>query len=146
MTLNELRRMVRHSLNAQIRESVGRLSSPPDTLNDFRRSLASCLNAAGAPPDLVEEVADLDLQGGGVFGSVWSAWENIEAELKGLKGPELKDAWIECIEFYVHDCVIDMIDEWKNPMNYEPGRRVEVMDASRLAKDVVSVMLNLIGA
>lgn len=146
MDINEVRKMVRRSLKTQIKEALSHLTGPPKTLNDFRKVLASALSGAGAPTELVEEVSYLDMQGGGVFGAIWSAWENIETELRGLKGPELKDAWIECIEFYVHDCVIDMMDEWKNPMNYEPGRRVEALDSSRLAKDVVSVMLNLIGA
>lgn len=146
MTINELRKIVRRAVKTQINEALGKLTSPPKTLNEFRRVLASALSGAGAPPDLVEEVAELDLQGGGVFGPIWSAWENIESELRGLKGPELKDAWIGCVEFYVHDAVIDMVDEWKNPMNYEPGRRASRVDSSKLAKDVVSVMLDLIGA
>lgn len=141
-----MRRMIRRSLRAQIKEAVSRLASPPNSLNEFRRSLAAGLSGAGSPVDLVDEVADLDMQGGGVFGVIWEAWENIEAEMRGLPPADLKQAWIECIEFYVHDAVLDIVDAWKNPMNYEPGRRTPTMDGTRLAKDVVSIMLDLIGA
>ena len=145
MDIKELRRIIRSSVRRHINESLGKLTSVPKTLNDFRSLLAAAMRASGAPDELVDEVADADLQGGGVFGAIWDAWQNIESEMRGVRDPaELAELWQSSMDYYIHDCVIDMMDEWNNPMNYPPGHKPERVDSAALAKEVVATLSSML--
>lgn len=45
------------------------------------------MQQAGAPSDLVEEVSDVDVEGGGVAQALMNGWETIEYELDIAREP-----------------------------------------------------------
>lgn len=141
MTPTLLRSMIRNSLKNQIKEAVKIQSGPPSSLYGFRRKLSLALKEAGAPEEFWQEVDDTGSEGGGVFGSLHDAWRNIEMELRNVTEPEERQAeWDDMLGYYVHDAVMNMVDEYKNKMNYGPGHKPEKIDASKLANDVVDVL------
>jgi len=141
MTPTSLKRLISRSVKKQINEAVKAAGKAPKSFDSFRRMFTNALAAAKAPADLVAEVGDLGYEGGGPFGVLWEAWTNIEVELQHIKDPkELEDTWHELIEYYVHDAVTDMLPEYNNPMNYEPGHKAQKIDARKLAADVVEAM------
>jgi len=100
----------------------------PTTFDEFRTLIGSALEKAGAPPDLVEEILDLDLQGGGVAQALFSTWESVEYEMSDIthdnRIPEAnkpQEKW-EVFTYYSHDCVINVLDAFGNAWNYGPGR------------------------
>lgn len=141
MKLQDLRRLIKEEVEQVLDEAEKAKKGPPTSFGGFRKQLAAALKKAKAPAALVSEVGDTDNEGGGVASVCWSAWRNIEMELKD-EGANAAAAWPDLVGFYVHDCVIDMMDEFKNPMNYGPGAKKgeKPVDAAALASAVVAVM------
>ena len=136
MDINTVRSMIRRSIRQQLSESLQQLSTAPKTLSDFRRILAAGLNGAGLDL-LADEVADVDLEGGEVFDAIWRAWTNIEDELRHVKDPaERLEVWKECVDFYVYDCIVDMLDQTETAGRRDPGKTAEA---------VVAVIRDMIG-
>lgn len=143
MDIQTLRRMIRQSLKMQLAEAKKSLVKPPKDFSEFRRQFANALKVAGAPEDLVFEAEDADYEGGPVFGAMWDAWTNLEIELRSLKGLPQKEAaeeWSLMCSDYVHDAVLDMAAGYKDPMNYEPGRKAGSFNPKKLAQDTASAM------
>lgn len=139
MTLNELRSVVRKTISLQLKEARQKMSTPK-SLSDFRLALSRALEKAGAPADLVEEVADTGYEGGGVFSVISATWDNISAELTSLSETERQTEYAEIGPSYAHDVVLDIAYEYKNNFNYEPGRRPARFDELDLANKVKSIM------
>lgn len=146
MKLKDLRKLIMEEVTSVMDEaekSAG--SGVPTNFRDFRAQVATAMKKAKAPVDLVEELEDLGYEGGGPLSALWSAWHNIEYEFRdaGKDPAALAEAWAAGIEFYVHDAIIDMIDEFANPMNYAPGAKKgqKPVDSSALAAAVVKLMM-----
>jgi len=137
MKLQELRQLIRKTVKAQLAEAK-KIPGAPDSFNAFRIMLADALHRVNAPQDLVEEVADLDYEGSPIGGALYRPWQNIEYELN-----DPHQTWEDIVEFYVHDAVIDMVDSYKNGMNYEPGatKGRKKIDGPTLAAAVTKVMI-----
>ena len=140
MELKELRKIIRTYLQTQLKEAAAAPKKAPKNLSTFRSRLADALSQVGAPDDLVDEVNDVDLQGGEIFETIYSAWENIKAELQDLKASERDAEYPSLASSYVHDMVLDIVGAYSDSMNYEPGRRVPRLDAAGLATATVSAM------
>jgi hypothetical protein len=140
MKLENLRKLIREEIEGALDEADKAAKGPPKTFADFRKRMGAALKKVGADPALVGEVNDMGYEGGGVFSALWRAWEGIEMELKDA-GEESGEVWKDMVEYYVHDAVIDMMDEYGNPMNYEPGHKPGKVDAPALAKATVDAML-----
>lgn len=140
MNLESLRKLIKEEVEGALDEADKASQGPPKTFADFRKRMGVALKKAGADPALVGEVNDTGYEGGGVFSALWRAWEGIEMELKDA-GDEASEVWKDMVEYYVHDAVIDMMDEYGNPMNYEPGHKTGKLDSPALAKATVAAML-----
>jgi len=146
MDINSLRKLIKEEVDSVLDEAAAVDRGVPKTLNEFRTKLASAMKKAKAPPGMIAEVEDLGSEGGGVFGKVWGAWDNIRQETQGVPPEELPSVWEDLVEFYVHDCIIDLCDEYGNAWNYGPGERrgkEERVDPPALAQAVVNVMLGM---
>lgn len=111
MDINTIRVMIRRSIRNQIKESIGRLSSPPQSFAEFRRVFAVALGETGHP-ELAVQVGDLDLHDGDIFRTVWNSWLALEHELRSTTSEEERlSTWCELVPFYVHDCVVDMLGD-----------------------------------
>ena len=113
----------------------------PTNFSEFRKLLGTALRASGAPEDLVEEVEDVGYEGGGVAAAIADGWNNIEYEFDMIRRDRdgnAEEQQHEVIANYVHDIVIDVVDAYKNSMNYEPGRKSGKLDAKTLAQRVQS--------
>lgn len=141
MKLQDLRKLIKEEVESVLDEADKAKKGPPKSFGEFRKQLAAALKKAKAPAALVSEVGDTDDEGGGVASVCFSAWRNIEMELKD-EGANAAAAWPDLVGYYVHDCVIDMLDEFKNPMNYAPGAKKgeKPVDAAALAQAVVAAM------
>lgn len=119
----------------------------PSTFAEFRRTLAAALKQAGAPGDLIDEIGYIDYEGGGVVQAVFNAWDSVEYELererKAGNVHDLEMTWEDLVGSVVHDAVIDMVDEYSNPMNYGPGERHEKVDGATLAEKVVNILTGI---
>ena len=145
MDTKTLKRMIRHSVRKQLAEMAAAASSPPTDFASFRRLMARAMEAAGAPEDLVAELAEIDVEGGGVAQVAYDAWQNISSEIDGETDPrELRNIWQDISEYYVHDAVIDMVDEYSNAWNYAPGHRPAKVDSKALAVATAAEMNKLI--
>lgn len=143
MDIQTLRRMIRQSLKSQLAEAKKAQVRPPKNFAEFRQQFANALKVAKAPEDLVYEAEDADYEGGPVFGAMWDAWTNLEIELRSLKGLSQKEAaeeWSLMCADYVHDAVLDIASGYKDPMNYEPGRKAGSFNPKKLAQDTASAM------
>jgi hypothetical protein len=141
MKKSELVQMIREEVLAVVANLMEAAAAPPKSFSEFRKAFAMALEQAGAPDDLVDEALDEDYEGGPIFGAIYEAWTNIEAEMSGIRDPaERHDTWLDMVEFYVHDAVLDMADSYFNAMNYAPGHRPAKFDPKALATAVVSVM------
>lgn len=134
MKLNSLRKLIREEVEQALDEAEKKPAGPK-SFDDFRKKFAAALKKAGAPEELVDELDDVSYTGGDVVGACFSAWENIEQEMK-----DEAFVWPTDAEFYVHDCVLDMVDAFSNPMNYAPGERRKAIDANELAHAVVDAI------
>lgn len=141
MDEKSLRKLIREEVEGVLDEADKAKKGPPTSFSDFRKQVAAALKKAKAPEGLSSEAGDVENEGGGVASALWSAWSNINEELKDA-GAEAAAAWPDLVAFYVHDVVIDMADEFKNPMNYGPGAKKgeKPIDASALADAVVKIM------
>lgn len=137
MNEENLRKLIREEVEQALDEAEKKSKEPPKTFADFRKQVGAALKKAKAPAALVDEVNDVDYEGGGVASSLYGAWENIRLELKDDPA-----AWPELVGYYVHDAVIDMLAEFDNPMNYAPGAKKgqKPVDAAALAAAVVDAM------
>ncbi len=107
---------------------------PPKSFSEFRQRVGAALKQAGADESLVDEVNDVSYEGGGVASALFNAWNVIEDEL-ALNGD---DDWQVAIEGHLHDAILDVMSEYSNSMNYEPGsKRGKAVSASELANKVV---------
>jgi hypothetical protein len=133
MNLNELRLIVRNTIRRQLKE-IAETSLVPKSWGDFRKHFAEKLEMAGAPMDLVDEVGDVDSEGGGISQVLYTTWRNIKDDMDGDES-----SWQEMVDYYVHDAVIDMVGEFENSWNYAPGAKKgkKPIDAAALAKEVV---------
>lgn len=141
MDVRELKHVIRETVRIQIREAKKKASAMPKKFPDFRKKIASALKSAGAPKPLVDEVADVGYEGGGVVNALWSVWSDIEAELRD--GDE--DLTLVDFALDIHDAVLDMLSEYGNSMNYEPGRKTKKMSPSEMKALAVAVR-DIIGA
>ncbi len=145
MKLGDLRRLIREEVETALDEAESSQTGVPTNFNDFRSQVAAGLKQAGAPQSLVDELEDLDDEGGGATRALYSAWNNIEYELRDAgKDPAARaEAWAASIEFYVHDAIIDMAGEFADPMNYAPGAKQgqKPFDPVATAKAVVKAMM-----
>lgn len=141
MNEESLRKLIREEVEQALDEADKKAKGPPATFAEFRKLLAAALKKAKAPAALVAEVGDTDDEGGGVPSALYRAWENIRLELKDAGANAAKE-WPDLVGYYVHDAVIDMMDEFDNPMNYAPGAKKgqKPVDAAALAKAVVAAM------
>ncbi len=103
MKLQDLRKLIKEEVEAVLDEADKAKKGPPKSFGEFRKQLAAALKKAKAPAALVSEVGDTDDEGGGVASVCFSAWRNIEMELKD-EGANAAAAWPDLAGFYVHDC------------------------------------------
>ena len=139
MNLSQLRSIIRKSVNRQLKEAAQKLFAPKN-LSDFRQSLASALEQSGAPADLVDELSDVGYEGGGIFAAVFDAWQNISSEMQSETPAKQGEVYLEVAPGYIRDLIIDIVEAYQDPMNYEPGRRVKKLNAVDLANKVTAVM------
>ena len=93
--------------------------SVPKNIEEFRTLLAHAAQAAKAPEDMVQEIADLE-DDNSLTHVLSDAWHNIELELRDE--PEVVYQW-SLMAYYVHDAMIAVADEFSNSWNYAPGRK-----------------------
>lgn len=134
MNINELRNVVKRIVRKQLKEAASTADVAPKTFKDFRRIVSGLLRDAGAPEDLVEEVSDMGNEGGEVVSATWDAWNDFSQDAS-----EDED-WREVLSWYATDMVLDIVDAYSNPMNYEPGWRGRRVDGKTLADKVVSFL------
>jgi hypothetical protein len=93
--------------------------SVPKNIEEFRTLLAHAAQAAKAPEDMVQEIADLE-DDNSLTHVLSDAWHNIELELRDE--PEVSYQW-SLMAYYVHDAMIAIVSEFENAWNYAPGTR-----------------------
>jgi hypothetical protein len=137
-----LRELIREEVRRLALHEAKKAEAPPSTFASFRKRVAAGLKKANAPAALVDEADDINDEGGGVVAALWDAWRDIEVELKDA-GADKAEVWRDCIEMYIHDAVINMADEFRNPMNHALGSKkgAKPIDSAALAKAVVVAML-----
>ena len=141
MKKSELVQMIREEVATVVANLTEAAAAPPKSFSEFRKAFAAALDQAGAPDDIIDEARDEDYEGGPVFGAIYEAWTNIEAEMRDVRDPEERqDTWLDMVEFYVHDAVLDMASGYRNAMNYAPGHKPAKFEPKALAKAVVAVM------
>ena len=143
MKLEQLKKLIKEEVEAILDEADKASKAPPASFADFRLRVAAGLKKAKAPKDLCDEVADVDVEGGGISSALFGAWRNIELELKDAGTEETPmEAWNSCIGYYVHDAIRDVVDEYENAWNYGPGekRGQKPINKDTLAKAVVAAM------
>lgn len=112
--------MIKEEVEAALDEADAASKSPPKTFAEFRKAIGAAAKQAGAPEDFVDEILDVDYEGGGVAGGLGSAWNSYEYELRDIKDPdELWDTFL----YYADDAIINATDGYTNAWNYEPGRK-----------------------
>ena len=100
----------------------------PKTLDAFRKWMSGIAKLAGAPDDLVYEIAS---EGSGVDDAVWAAWDDVSYYINDERDDdEALEALVSC----VHDFMIDAVDQYNNGMNYAPGHKGSSVNAASLAK------------
>lgn len=139
MKLEDLRRLIKEEVEHALDEADKKAKAPPKTFADFRKLVGAAAKKAKAPKDFVEEIVDVDVEGGGVPEALWGAWRNIEVELKDETDPV--EQW-DMIAYYVHDAIIDAVSEYENAWNYAPGAKKgqKPVDDVALAKAVQSTV------
>jgi hypothetical protein len=147
MSMNEesLRRLIREEIEHALDEADAAAKKPPQTFEEFRNVIGDAVKQAGGPEDLVDEILDVDYEGGGVAGVLGSAWHNLEYEYRDIKrlphGEQEAEMW-DVFMYSVHDAVIDMADAYRNAWNYEPGRkaggRFDAVDLAQRVQKIVS--------
>jgi hypothetical protein len=143
MKLTEIRQLVRLTVKRQLAEAAAASSNPPKTWGEFRQQFANVLEMCGAPSEFVDEVGDMSSEGGGIARVLYDAWQNIQSELEsGPAGTDLNN-WLEVCDFYIHDAVIDMVSEFENAWNYEPGSRKNKRPIVHLHLQMLPVLLGL---
>ena len=141
MEEKDIRKMIKEEVASAMREAVRPESLPPKTLSEFRKLFATCLEEANAPDDIVFEVGDVGTEGAGIFEHVIRAWQRIESAVKlTTEDKRVKAEWRDLIEYFVHDAVIDMVNEYSNPWNHAPGHVCENVDPTVLATNVCKLM------
>lgn len=108
----------------------------------YRKFVGSCLRAVPEiPKDLIQEVEMTDYEGCGVASELYSSYECAEDYLEDMKRFEHKrklksgeyptidpyDFWCDAVGT-LHDLVIDMICEYRNPWNYAPNTKAAKFD------------------
>ena len=106
MDLKELRKMIRSSLRTQIKEAIAAAHSAPKTFTEFRVQLSAALQAAGYPPDLLDLVEE---DGGEAFDAVYETYEDITAEMRGVKPAKYDDEYKSVAAGYIQDLVLDIV-------------------------------------
>lgn len=155
MNINTIRSIIRKTVRKQLKEAAEAAAGPPKTFKDFRVLVGSLMSDAGAPEELVEEINDVGLEGGGVAEVLWSTWNDFSSDIWAPPAPgsshslqsndfssdiEEDGDWKETLSFYASDMVLDIVDAFSNTMNYEPGRRVPHIDGKMLADDVLGAL------
>jgi hypothetical protein len=139
MDIDQIKRMIRNSVKRQITELSKLTLSPPKNFGAFRCTLSEALRHAGAPDEMSLALVESAGEGSGLFEVSWEAWKNIDAELKSTTSPvERQQVWSEAIEYYVHAAVIDLVAEYRSPVN-ESRTPLRLSD-EKLASRVVSVL------
>ena len=101
--------------------------------------ISEALRNAGAPEEMVEGINSPEKEGSGLFEATWGAWQSISSELKTVNDPpDLEQVWSEVIEYYVHDTVIDLLAEYRNPAS-GASEPLQFSD-EKLATRVVAVL------
>ena len=136
MRLSELKSIITNAVKHSLNESpTSKVSSFPKTFRDFRTKLGAALQKSKAPSNLVEEIKDLDFEGGDAFTSMWRTWETWQEEMKEGEGADLVDTWNDFVSTYVKDCVVDMLDDCGAS---------ERFDRTKVSVDVVKSLLSVV--
>lgn len=138
---NSIRRMIRASIRAHMREAVKSVNAAPRSLLDFRHKLADALHEAGAPHDLVEQLDNEDLVDRQLFAEVFSTYDKIVTELKNVPEHHQAAEYRSIAPSYVHDLVQDIVRTHRSSSGLS-----SVDSGSRnLASRVVKIMLTPVG-
>lgn len=131
MKLSELKSLISDIIiEANKKPAPKKGSVTPKSVDEFRKMLANAMKVAGAPVELTQEVGDVGVDGV-ISHAVWSAWNNSVDDMNDFDDGILP---------IVHDCVIDVCDEYLNPMNYAPGHKPKKFDVADLAQRTLDVM------
>lgn len=111
----------------------------PTSFDEFRLQFAAALKRSGAPEDLVAEVEDVGYMGSGPISPLWQEWEAISMDLKDeeIRRDVDSQGFADVFEANIYDAVLNMVDEYKNGMNYAPGYKPQKVDDIALANSVV---------
>lgn len=100
----------------------------PKTLAAFRKWMSGIAKLAGAPDDLVNEIAS---EGSGVDDAVFHAWDDVSYYINDE--PDDDEA-LEALVSSVHDFMIEAVDDYNNGLNYAPGHKGTKINGVSLAK------------
>lgn len=141
--LQSVRETIRQIVNQVILEESKTTLIPKNFL-EFRKMIGRALKRLGAPEDFVDEVDDVDSEGGGIPDALYRAWSSIELELRDLDGEDPVRVWKDLADFYVHDAVMDAIEEYQDIMNYSRGHKPKQMDDATLAQGTADILKGLL--
>lgn len=134
ITVRELKQLVSEAAGRKTTSARGQkvpgvtLETMPRTLDAFRKWMSGIAKQAGAPDDLVEEIAS---EGSGVDDAIWHAWDDVSYWLNDERNDEEA---LDALLSSVHDCMIEAVSDYNNGMNYAPGHKGTQVNAASLAR------------
>lgn len=104
MNEEDIREMVRESVERKIREEIASLRTSPKNFQHYHRILTSTLSKRGVSPHILLHIESPSSRE--VFGVLHEVWSDIESELSLTHTPaEREGVWRDISQHYIEETV-----------------------------------------